>query len=87
MVVAGREIMKYFKGLSIYIVIFVIILFILTVYTSTGNQQQLSYSEMLFHIENSNVESITLKGDEATVELITPNESQKAMSISFIYRP
>ena len=77
MVVAGREIMKYFKGLSIYIVIFVIILFILTVYTSTGNQQQLSYSEMLFHIENSNVESITLKGDEATVELITPNESSK----------
>ena len=45
--------MKYFKGLSVYIVIFVIILFI------------------------SNIYSITLKGDEANVELITPNKGSK----------
>jgi len=70
--------MKYFKGLSVYIVIFVIILFILTIYTSSGNPQQLSYSEMLYHIKNNNVESITLKGDEATVELITPNKGSRS---------
>ncbi len=70
--------MKYFKGLSFYIVIFVIILFILTLYTSSGNPQQLSYSEMLSHIQNSNVQSITLKGDEATVELINANKGSKS---------
>ncbi len=66
--------MKYFKGLSFYIVIFVIVLFLITLYTSSGNQQQLSYTEMLSQIQNSNVQSITLKGDEATVELINPNK-------------
>ena len=70
--------MKYFKGLSFYIVIFVIVLFILTLYTSSGNPAQLSYTEMLYHIQNSNVQSITLKGDEATVELITPNKGAKS---------
>lgn len=70
--------MKYFKGLSFYIVIFVIVLFILTLYTSSGNPAQLSYTEMLSHIQNSNVQSITLKGDEATVELINPNKGSKS---------
>ena len=70
--------MKYFKGLSFYIVIFVIVLFILTLYTSTGNTQQLSYTEMLSHIQSNNVQSITLKGDEATVELINANKGSKS---------
>lgn len=70
--------MKYFKGLSFYIVIFVIVLFLITLYTSSGNQQQLSYTEMLSQIQNSNVQSITLKGDEATVELITPNKGSRS---------
>lgn len=69
--------MKYFKGLSFYIVIFVIVLFILTLYTSSGNPAQLSYTEMLSQIQNSNVQSITLKGDEATVELINANKGAK----------
>lgn len=69
--------MKYFKGLSFYIVIFVIILFILTLYTSSSNPVQLSYSELLTEIKNSNIQSITLKGNEATVELITPRQGSK----------
>lgn len=69
--------MKYFKGLSFYIVIFVIILFILTLYTSSSNPAQLSYSELLSEIQKSNVQGITLKGDEATVELITPKQGAK----------
>jgi len=70
--------LKYFKNLSIYIVIFVVVLFILTLYTSSGNPAQLSYTEMLSHINNSNVQSITLKGDEATVELIKANKDAKS---------
>lgn len=70
--------MKYFKGLSFYIVIFVIVLFLITLWTSTGNQQQLSYTEMLSQIQNSNVQSITLKGDEATVELINANKGSRS---------
>lgn len=69
--------MRYFKGLSVYIVIFVIGLFILTVYTSTSNPAELSYTEMLSNIYNNNVQSITLKGDEATVELINAKQDTK----------
>jgi cell division protease FtsH len=69
--------LKYFKGLSFYIVIFVIILFILTLYTSSSNPVQLSYSELLTEMQNSNIQSVTLKGDEATVELITPKQDSK----------
>ncbi len=69
--------MKYFKGLSFYIVIFVIVLFMLTIFTSSGNPAELSYTEMISHIQNSNVQSITLQGDEATVELINPNKASK----------
>lgn len=69
--------MKYFKGLSLYIVIFVVALFILTLYTSSGKPAELSYTEMLSHINNSNVQSIILKGDEATVELVNANKDTK----------
>ena len=69
--------MKYFKGLSFYIVIFVIVLFMLTIFTSSGNPAELSYTEMISHIQNSNVQSITLQSDEATVELINPNKASK----------
>jgi len=69
--------LKYFKGLSFYIVIFVIILFILTIVTSSGTSQELSYTEMLSQIQSGNVQSITLKGDVATVELVTPNKGSK----------
>lgn len=69
--------MKYFKGLSFYIVIIVLVLFLVMLYTSSGNPAQLSYSQLLSQIENGNVQSITLKADEATVELINPNKGSK----------
>lgn len=69
--------MKYFRGLSFYIVISVLVLFLIMLYTSSGNPAQLSYTQLLSHIENSNVQNITLKADEATVELITPNKGSK----------
>ncbi len=70
--------MKYFKGLSFYIVIFVIILFILTLYTTSGTPQEMSYSEFLSQIQNSNIQDVTLKGDEATIELVTAKQDAKS---------
>lgn len=60
--------MKYFKGLSFYIVLFVIILFILTLYQSTDTPADMNYSDLLIGIQNNNVSSIVLEGDKATVE-------------------
>ncbi len=69
--------MKYFKGLSFYIVLIVIVLFILTIYTTSGNPAQLSYTEMLSQLQSSNVDSVVLKGDEATVKLINARQGSK----------
>ena len=60
--------MKYFKGLSFYIDLFVIILFILTLAQSADNPAQLSYSDLLKGIRDDNVKSIMLEGNKATVE-------------------
>ncbi len=62
--------MKYFKGLSFYIVLFVIILFILTLYQNTDNPTELFYSDLLKAIQNNNVETIVLEGNKATVDFI-----------------
>ena len=69
--------MKYFKGLSFYIVIFVIILFIVTLYSTSGTTNEMSYTELFAQIEKENVNQVTLKGDEATVQLKTPKEDTK----------
>ncbi|NLV36723.1 MAG: ATP-dependent zinc metalloprotease FtsH [Clostridiaceae bacterium] len=69
--------MKYFKGLSFYIVIFVIVLLVLTIFTSSSKSPELSYTEMISHLENSNIQSVVLKGNEATVELINANKGAK----------
>lgn len=70
--------MKYFKGLSFYIIIFVIVLFIITIITTSGNSQEMTYTDMLTQIENNNVESISLKGNVATVELVKPNKGSRS---------
>lgn len=69
--------MKNFKSLSFYIIIIVLLLFFAMVYTTSGKPPELSYSQLLTQIQNSNVQSIILKADEATVELINPNKGAK----------
>jgi cell division protease FtsH len=59
--------LKYFKGLSFYIVLFVIILFILTLYQNTDTPVELTYSDLLRGISENNIETIVLEGDKATV--------------------
>ena len=69
--------MKYFKPLSVYIVIFVIILFMVTILTNPGSSYQMSYTDLLSEIQNSNVQNVVLKGNEATVQLVTPKQDAK----------
>jgi cell division protease FtsH len=63
----GGRYLKYFKGLSFYIVLFVIILFILTLYQNTDTPVELTYSDLLRGISENNIETIVLEGDKATV--------------------
>ncbi len=64
--------MRQFRGISFYIVIFVIILAILTFWQNTENPARMNYSELLSQIQAGNVKSIELQGDKATVELRQP---------------
>ncbi|MCX7923023.1 MAG: ATP-dependent zinc metalloprotease FtsH [Clostridia bacterium] len=61
--------MKYFKGISFYIVLFVIILVILALYSTSDTPQEMSYSELLNKVQSGSVKTIVLQGDKATVEL------------------
>ncbi|MCR4435149.1 MAG: ATP-dependent zinc metalloprotease FtsH [Clostridiales bacterium] len=69
--------MKYFKGISFYIVLFVVILAILTFIQNTDNPVEMSYSDLLINIENNNVESIVLENNKATVVLVKPLPNTK----------
>lgn len=69
--------MKYFKGISFYIVLFVIILAVLTFWQNTNNPLEMSYSDLLKNMQNGKVESIVLEGNKATVEMVKANPSDK----------
>lgn len=64
--------MKYFKGISFYIIIFIIILVIITFYTASDNPPKMDYSALLTQIQDGNVKTIDLQTDTATVELRKP---------------
>lgn len=64
--------MKHLKGLSIYIVLFVIILFILALSQGTDNPMDMDYSDLIREIHSSNVNEIILEGQKATVTLKKP---------------
>ncbi|HEY5586514.1 MAG TPA: ATP-dependent zinc metalloprotease FtsH [Ruminiclostridium sp.] len=69
--------MKYFKGISFYIIIFIIILVIITFYTASDNPPKMGYSDLLTQIDAGNVKTIELQTDIATVELAKPLEKSK----------
>lgn len=64
--------MKYLKGLSFYIVLFVIILFILALSQGTDNPMDMDYSDLIREIHNNNVSEVALEGQKATVILKKP---------------
>lgn len=60
--------MKNFKGISFYIVLFVIILLFVVFYNSTGENREKSYSDLMVGIQNDKVEEIIFDGSRATVK-------------------
>ncbi|MDF2986465.1 MAG: ATP-dependent metalloprotease FtsH [Eubacterium sp.] len=72
--------MKYFKGISFYIIIFIIILVIITFYTASDNPPKMDYSALLTQMEAGNVKSIGLQTDTATVELRKPLDEKSKVT-------
>ncbi len=67
--------MKYFKGISFYIVLLVIILAILSIIGYGGDLEQKSYTDLIREIntgDKGNVSAIELEGTKATVTLKNP---------------
>ncbi len=61
--------MKYFKGISFYIVLLVIILAILSIVNYGGELEQKSYTELLREVRDNHIGTIVLEGNKATVQL------------------
>lgn len=57
--------MKYFKGISFYIVLLVIILAILSIFSLSQDPETKSYTHLLSQLNK--VQSISLEGNKATV--------------------
>jgi cell division protease FtsH len=72
--------LKYFKGISFYIIIFIAIIVAITFFASTGNPPKMVYSELLTQIDAGNVKSIELQSDTATVELNKPLNTTNKMT-------
>jgi cell division protease FtsH len=71
--------LKYFKGISFYIVLLVIILAILSIVNYGGELDQKTYTDLLKEINNGekgNVSSIVLEGNKATVVLKNPSTTK-----------
>lgn len=75
--------MKYFKGISFYIIIFIIILVVITFYTASDNPPKMEYGQLLTEIKAGNVKSIGLQNDTASVELKKPLD-EKSKSNKYI---
>lgn len=73
--------MKYFKNISIYIVLFVIILIFVAVATNNGEPKVQSYSFLLNQVLKENVKEVKLEGNTASVELIQAYEAQTKYTV------
>ena len=64
--------MKHFKGLTFYIILLIIILFILSILWSDTAPGVMKYSDLIYQLENNNVESIVINSTYADVKLFSP---------------
>jgi cell division protease FtsH len=76
--------LKYFKGISFYIILFVIILVILTLYQTTDNPAEMNYSDLVKQIQSGNVKKIALEVNRATIDLKQPVTDGKSRYIVYI---
>jgi cell division protease FtsH len=64
--------LKHFKGLTFYIILLIIILFILSILWSDTAPGVMKYSDLIYQLENNNVESIVINSTYADVKLFSP---------------
>ncbi len=76
--------MKYFKGISFYIIVFILILVVITFFTQSDNPPKMSYSQLLTEMKAGNVKSIGLQTDTATIELKKPKENNKTKYVVIV---
>lgn len=76
--------MSYFKNISIYIVLFVIILLFVAIATNNGGPEGAKFSFLIQQIQNDNVKEIKLEGSKADVIL---NSSVKGKDRYIVYIP
>jgi cell division protease FtsH len=81
------DFLKYFKGISFYIIIFIVILVIITFYTANDSPPKMGYSQLLTQMNAGNVKRIELQTDTATVELKKAIEEKKVTKYIVIVPP
>ena len=64
--------MKYLKGASVYIVIFIAIILVLAWFHRSNETQERMYSDFRVELGKQNIQSITLEGNKALVSLKRP---------------
>lgn len=70
-----------FRGLSTYIILFVLIIVIVALFSKSAEPQQKEYSFLLSQIKLNNVKEISLEGIRAFVVLKTPVEASDQFNI------
>ncbi len=76
--------MKYLKGISFYIVLFVIILAVLTILQGSDNPAEMNYSDLVKDVQTPNkVDTIVLEGNKATVQMVS-GTSEKPKYIVYV---
>jgi cell division protease FtsH len=68
---------KYFKGLSFYVVLTVVVVFIALLATSSTKTYQMNYSELVVNIVQKNIKSMDFKGEKVEVVLKNLKENTK----------
>ncbi|PYG89102.1 cell division protease FtsH [Ruminiclostridium sufflavum DSM 19573] len=72
--------MKYIKGISFYIIIFIVIIVIITFYQTSDSPTKMVYSDLLTQMSAGNVKSVELQTDNATVVLKKPLEENSKVT-------
>ncbi len=66
----GGVLLKHFKGIGIYVLIFIVVAVAVTLFTGGDNKQDLKYSELISQIQGGNVKSILLANQGTSAQIV-----------------